>query len=139
VSGEGEEVESMCTEDDAESSRAFQDAEPSYCPCFACSSDDNFCYGCTCTVCKEMEQPGESFHCLKCKECGHIAHLKCAVKTGLAGCVPDRGLDSEYWCQSCGAKVKLELHLSNAPFPEIADTPIQEVLFICLKLLLVPQ
>jgi hypothetical protein len=62
-------------------------------------------------VCKEMEQPGESFHCLKCKECGHIAHLKCAVKTGLAGCVPDRGLDSEYWCQSCGAKVKLELHL----------------------------
>ncbi len=111
VSGEGEEVESMCTEDDAESSRAFQDAEPSYCPCFACSSDDNFCYGCTCTVCKEMEQPGESFHCLKCKECGHIAHLKCAVKTGLAGCVPDRGLDSEYWCQSCGAKVKLELHL----------------------------
>jgi hypothetical protein len=107
VSGEGEEVESMCTEDDAESSRAFQDAEPSYCPCFACSSDDNFCYGCTCNVCKEMEQPGESFHCLKCKECGHIAHLKCAVKTGLAGCVPDRGLDSEYWCQSCGAKEDL--------------------------------
>lgn len=76
-----------------------------HCPCFLCSSDDLFCHGCTCTLCKDTGEWKDSIFWVTCKDCAHMTHLQCAIKAGYVGCTPDRRLDGEYWCQSCGAKV----------------------------------
>lgn len=106
MSGEDkEDAESLYTNDDAESSSMTQDTDQTYCPCFACTSDDEFCYGCSCTICKDIGEIRDDVFWLKCKECTHMTHLQCSVRAGFVGYVPARNLDGDYWCQSCGAKV----------------------------------
>jgi hypothetical protein len=125
VSGdEKEEFDSWGLSDDGEGlgvGRQDMEDTSAHCPCFLCSSDDLFCHGCTCTLCKDTGEWRESIFWITCKDCAHMTHLQCAVKAGYVGCTPDHRLDGEYWCQSCGAKV------TDNDIPLAASPPYKKV------------
>ncbi|KAJ7531218.1 hypothetical protein O6H91_14G036800 [Diphasiastrum complanatum] len=71
------------------------------CYCEACSRDPLFCYGCSCSLCRELISQTEIWSFIRCIECSHVCHLECAWKARKAGVVKEMGLDGEFLCPSC--------------------------------------
>ncbi|XP_010457631.1 PREDICTED: OBERON-like protein [Camelina sativa] len=91
-------------------------------PCDICCGEPKFCSDCCCILCCKfisLEHGGYSY--IKCEAlvseghiCGHVAHVKCALRAYMAGTVGGSiGLDAEYYCRRCDAKKDLVPHVNK--------------------------
>ena len=77
-------------------------------PCEICCIEPSFCRDCTCILCcNTVDSACGGYSYIKCPAkvgndnniCGHVAHMKCALRVRLAGTVGGSiGLDAEYFC-----------------------------------------
>ncbi|XP_022956071.1 protein OBERON 4-like isoform X1 [Cucurbita moschata] len=90
--------------------------------CDICCSEPRFCRDCCCILCsKIIDTTMESCSFIKCKAmvvdgyiCGHHAHIKCGLKSYMAGTVGGIiGLDAEYYCRRCDARTDLVSHVER--------------------------
>lgn len=90
-------------------------------PCDICCSEPNFCRDCCCLLCsKTVSSKYGGYSYIKCESvvsdghiCGHVAHINCALRTYMAGCVGGSiGLDAGYYCRRCDARTDLVPHVT---------------------------
>lgn len=116
-------------------------------PCDICCYEPRFCRDCCCILCSKtvnLKYGGYSY--IKCEAmvgenyiCGHIAHLKCALRCYMAGTVGGSiGLDAEYCCRRCDAKTDLvPLVIRLVKICESVDTlvDVEEILNLSVCIL----
>ncbi|XP_022942723.1 OBERON-like protein [Cucurbita moschata] len=90
--------------------------------CDICCSESWFCRDCCCILCsKIINMTRKSYSYIKCEAkvgdgdiCGHHAHIKCGLKSYMAGTVRGSiGLDAEYYCRRCDARTDLVSHVET--------------------------
>ncbi|CAN0887035.1 hypothetical protein LINGRAHAP2_LOCUS15505 [Linum grandiflorum] len=88
-------------------------------PCDICCDESDFSRDCCCIVCcKTVSSSHGGYSYVRCHTivtegcfCSHVTHLECALRTYMAGAVGGCiGLDAEYFCQRCDAKIHLVPH-----------------------------
>lgn len=99
-----------------------KDSSLNFMSCDICCSEPRFCPFCSCMLCCtniSLKYGGYSY--IRCEAkvdeeytCGHLAHLKCALKCYMAGTVGGCiGLDAEYYCRRCDARTDLIPHATK--------------------------
>ncbi|KAL8100209.1 uncharacterized protein LOC141687535 [Apium graveolens] len=90
--------------------------------CDMCCSEPGFCRECCCILCsKFIDSANGGYDLIRCEAvidegviCGHIAHIRCALRSYMAGTVGGSiGLDAEYYCRRCDTKTDLLTHVKK--------------------------
>ncbi|XP_042517198.1 protein OBERON 2 [Macadamia integrifolia] len=90
--------------------------------CNICCSEPGFCRDCCCILCcKTIDWTYGGYSFIRCEMkmddnyiCGHVAHIKCALRSYMAGTVGGSiGLDVEYYCRRCDRRTDLISHVTR--------------------------